>query len=57
MRNEIDEGSDEKMHWLNIFDIAVSFLMVLFHKRITAFCVSSNKDVLNIALKKLLGIL
>ena len=43
MRNEIDEGSDEKMHWLNIFDIAVSVLMVLFHKRIIAFCVSSSK--------------
>ena len=42
MRNEIDEGSDEKMHWLHIFDVAVSFLMVSFQKRIIAMCVDSE---------------
>ena len=41
MRNEIDEGSDEKMHWLNVlFDVVVSYFLVLFQKRIIALCMA-----------------
>ena len=43
MRNDIDEGSDEKMHWLNVlFDVAVSYFLVLFQKRIIALCVATD---------------
>ena len=30
MRNKIDEGSDEKMHWFYVFDIAVSSYFIIF---------------------------